>query len=116
MFVAYVVVAVVTAVANLYVSVLDFRHEEKTVENATTVGLPLWSVIPLGVLKTAGALGLLVGIGVPAIGVAAATGLVLFFVVAVAAHVRIRWFAPIGFPGTFLLLAAASLTLRLASY
>lgn len=115
MFAAYIVAAGLTAAANLWIAVLDFRHDEMAVGNATRVGLPLWSVVPLGVLKTAGALGLLVGIGVPAIGVAAAVGLVLFFVGAVGAHIRVRWIAPIAFPGTFLLLAVASLSLRLAS-
>lgn len=105
MLTAFVVVAAMTAAANLYVSILDFRHDEGAVANATKVGLPLWSVIPLGILKTAGALGLLVGIWLPAIGITAAVGLVLFFGGAVAAHIRVRWFAPIAFPGTFLLFA-----------
>ena len=46
---------------------------------------------------------------------AAAIGLVLFFVCAVFAHLRVRWYATLAFPGTFLLLAAAALVLRLAS-
>ena len=37
----------------------------------------------LDILKAAGALGLLVGIGVPLIGTAAAVGLILFFVSAI---------------------------------
>jgi DoxX-like family len=37
-------------------------------------------VFALGLLKAAGALGLLVGIGFPQIGVAASVGLILFFV------------------------------------
>jgi hypothetical protein len=43
----------------------------------------------LGALKLAGAAGLLVGLaGLPAIGIAAATGLVLYFIGAVIAHLR----------------------------
>lgn len=115
MFIAYVVIAFVTAAANLYVSVLDFVHAESAVANATRVGLPLSAMIPLGVLKVAGAVGLLVGIGMPAIGVAAAVGLVLYFVGALTAHVRVRWFSAMPYPGGFFLLAVAALTLRLAS-
>jgi hypothetical protein len=42
----------------------------------------------LGTLKAAGALGLLIGIRVPLIGIAAAVGLVLFFVGAIVTHLR----------------------------
>ena len=45
-------------------------------------------ITTLGILKTAGALGLLMGIGVPAIGIAAAAGLVLFFIAAIITHLR----------------------------
>jgi hypothetical protein len=68
----------------------------------------------LGVLKGAGALGLLVGIGVPPLGVAASGGLVLFFVGALITHVRARYWE-IAFPVAYLLLAVGSLVLRLAS-
>ena len=71
-------------------------------------------LVSLGALKAAGALGLLVGIGVPPLGVAAAIGLVLFFLGAIITHFRARYWniAP---PVAFLLLAAGSLVLRAAS-
>jgi hypothetical protein len=50
-------------------------------------------------------------LGVRFIGIAAAIGLVLFFIGAVAAHVRARVFYNIAFPGAFLALAVASLVL-----
>jgi hypothetical protein len=68
----------------------------------------------LGALKAAGALGLLVGIGMPPLGIAAAVGLVLFFIGALVTHVRARYWA-IAAPVAFLLLAVSSLVLRLAS-
>lgn len=43
------------------------------------------------VLKAAGAFGLLLGIGVPTIGLAASIGLVLLFVGAVATVMRAGW-------------------------
>ena len=67
----------------------------------------------LGALKAAGALGLLVGIGVPLTGVAAATGLVLFFVGAIAVVIRAGWYSHLAWPSTYLLLAVGSLALRL---
>ncbi len=61
----------------------------------------------------AGALGLLVGIGVPLLGVAASVGLVLFFVGALITHFRARYWN-IGPPVAYLLLAVGSLVLRRA--
>ncbi|MCP2351866.1 hypothetical protein HD595_007988 [Nonomuraea roseoviolacea subsp. carminata] len=51
---------------------------------------------PLGVLLAAGALGLLAGIAVPLLGTLTASGLVLYFLGAFAAHLRARdhHFAP----------------------
>jgi DoxX-like family len=63
---------------------------------------------PLGILKAAGALGLLVGIGVPWIGTAAAVGLTLFFVGALITHLRAHDYS-VGFALMFLLLAVAAL-------
>ncbi|MEV4223677.1 DoxX family protein [Nonomuraea sp. NPDC049725] len=115
MYVAYVVVTVATIVINLWAAVADFARAEIVLANAAAVGIsPSW--IPLlGLLKAAGAVGLLLGlVGVPFVGGAAALGLVLFFVGAVALHVRQRMFGNIGFPGVFLAFAVASLVLGAA--
>jgi hypothetical protein len=57
---------------------------------------------------------LLVGIAVPQIGIAAAAGLVLFFVGAIITHLRARDYS-FGLAVVFLLLAVAALVLRLAA-
>jgi hypothetical protein len=65
-------------------------------------------------LQAAGAAGLLAGLlGVPVIGVAAASGLVLFFAVALAVHLRARAYRSLPSPLFFLALAAATLVLTL---
>jgi hypothetical protein len=69
----------------------------------------------LGILKALGALGLLADIGIPLIGVAAAAGLVLFFVGAIVTVMRARWYAHLPYPFAWLLLAIGSLVLRLRS-
>lgn len=77
--------------------------------NSAEVGVaPRW--IPhLAAIEGAGVLGLVLGLlGVPLIGLAAAVGLVAFFVGAVAVHVRARVFHTIAFPLVFLLLAVAA--------
>ncbi|WP_255396737.1 DoxX family protein [Mycobacterium sp. E1715] len=51
-------------------------------------GVPVsWLTFPIGTLKTLGALGLVVGLSVPAVGAAAAAGLTIFFVCAMYTHV-----------------------------
>jgi hypothetical protein len=68
------------------------------------------------VFKVAGAFGLVLGFAVPAIGVAAAVGLVLFFVAAILTHLRARDFSPsLGLATGFLLLAVVALVLGLAT-
>jgi len=115
MFSAYLVVTLVAAAANGYAATVDFTRPDWVVTNMTRLGVPQTWLSTLGVLKAAGALGLLVGIAVAPIGVAAAVGLVLFFTGAVVTVVRARWYAHV-YPVVYLLLAAASLALRLASW
>ncbi|WP_328436487.1 DoxX family protein [Streptomyces sp. NBC_00444] len=112
---AYVFITVVTIVANAAIAGADFARARFVLANSAAVGVPQSWLPWLGALKAAGAAGLLLGLlGVPGIGIAAATGLVLFFVGAVAAHVRARVFATIVFPGGFLALAVAALVLGVA--
>jgi hypothetical protein len=114
MFTAYIVVSIFTAAANAYAAAVDFRRPQWVVDNIIKwEGSPSWLFI-LGVLKAAGALGLLIGIGVPLVGVAAAVGLVLFFVGAIAVVMRAGWYSHLRWPATYLLLAIGSLALRLA--
>jgi DoxX-like family len=113
MFAAYIIVTILAAAANLYAASNDFRRVEWVFDAMIRLGVPHSQLSVLGVLKVAGAVGLLVGIGVPAIGVAAAVGLALFFVGAVVTAVRARWYAHLPFPAVWLLLAVGSLVLRL---
>jgi hypothetical protein len=115
MFTGYVIVAVLAAALNGWAATTDFTGAKSARDNAAKVEVPLSWLLPLGGLKAAGAVGLLAGIAVPIIGVAAAIGLVLFFVCAVFAHLRVGWYSTLAFPGTFLLLAVGALVLRLAS-
>lgn len=112
----YLVITVVTAAANLGIAAADLARAQFVVANSAEVGVaPRW-ITPLALCKAAGGLGLLAGFAVPALGVAAATGLVLFFVGAVAVHLKTRVLHNLAFPLTFLLLAVASLVLAVAQY
>ena len=111
---AYVLVAVATAAANAYAATVDFTRPEWLLRNMAKARVPQSWLFSLGALKAAGALGVLVGIGVPALGAAASAGLVVFFVGALFTHVRARYWE-IAPPAAFLLLAVGSLVLRVAS-
>jgi len=114
-FAACVVVTLLAAGANGYAAYVDLTRAEWVVANMTRLGVPQPWLAPLGLVKLAGAAGLLVGLAVPAVGVAAAAGLVAYFLGAVATVVRSRWYTHVA-PLPFLLLAAASLALRLATW
>src|SRR5215211_7410982 len=111
MFTAYAVVAVLTAAANGYAATVDFTRPQWLLANMAKARVPESWLFSLGALKAAGALGLLVGIGVPPLGLAASAGLVLFFIGAIVTHFRARYWniAP---AVAFLLLAVGSLVLR----
>jgi ABC-type multidrug transport system permease subunit len=113
MFTAFIIVTVFTAAANTYAAIVDFRRPQWVLDNMTKWGGSHSWLFTLGALKAASALGLLVGIGVPLIGVAAAVGLVLFFVGAIAVVIGAHWYSHLPWPTTYLLLAIGSLALRL---
>lgn len=75
------------------------------------VGVPEHRLWPLAFLEIAGALGLLVGLAWWPLGVAAAIGVILYFLGALGFHVRAR---DTGFALAlvFLLMAVATLVLR----
>ena len=114
MFNAYVVVTLLAAAANIFSATLDFIRFKQVLINMAKAGVPELWITMLGILKAAGAVGLLIGIGVPLIGVAAAIGLVLFFVGAIITRLRAHDYS-FGLAIVFLLLAVAALVLRMAS-
>lgn len=109
---AYVVVTVVTILANAAAAIADLAKADFVLENSAEVGVSRQWLPLLAILKAAAAVGLLLGLfDIPLIGAAAAVGLGAFFVGAIIAHVRARVFHNIAFPGLYLVLAIASLTL-----
>jgi hypothetical protein len=118
MFTAYVVITLLAIAADAFSGVAALVHFKPIIPGMLKAGVPeSWLTFPIGTLKTAGALGLLVGlIGVPLIGTAAAIGLVLFFVCAIYTHLLARDYSPqFGLAIGFLLLNAAALVLVLVS-
>jgi hypothetical protein len=114
-FTAYAIITVITILANAGIAIADLLRAEFVLANSTEVGLPQNWLPWLAALKASGGAGLLLGLmGVTVIGIAAAAGLVMFFIGAIAAHIRARVYHNIAFPGGYLGLAVASLVLAVA--
>jgi uncharacterized membrane protein YphA (DoxX/SURF4 family) len=77
------------------------------------VGAQLWRVV--GALEVAGALGLAVGFVVPAVGIAAAVGLALLMAGGIVAHARAQDLRNAGPAALLLVLAVATVVVRVAS-
>jgi DoxX-like family len=86
MFVACALVTVVAAAADPYAATNAFMRPTWLLATMTKLGVPESWITKLDLLKAAGAVGLLVGIGVPLVGTAATVGLILYFVAAILAH------------------------------
>lgn len=81
------------------------------------VGVPLRFFPVLAMLEVAGAVGLLIGIGVKSLGVATGIALVVYFIVATSAHLRRRDIV-LGHllpPVMMLVISAGALALRIAT-
>ena len=118
MFTAYFVVTLLAVAADAFSGVAALLHFKPIIPSMLQAGVPeSWLTFPIGTLKTAGALGLLLGlIGVPLIGTAAAIGLVMFFASAIQTHLLARDYSlQFGLAIGFLLLNASALVLVLAS-
>lgn len=108
---ALLAVTVMCIAANAFIVAADLARARFVLANSAEVGLRPDFLPYLAVLKGAGAAGLVVGLaGIAPLGLAAAVGLVLFYVCAVGAHVRASVFHNIGFPLLFLVLALSAVT------
>ncbi|WP_418961060.1 DoxX family protein [Streptomyces tritici] len=89
MFALYAVVTVLTAAALACGAYLDLVGHESIGVLADRIDVPRSWMAPLGVCLGAGALGLLAGFAVPVLGTAAGVGLILYFLAAIGAHLRV---------------------------
>jgi hypothetical protein len=108
MHVTYVLITILAALANGYAACLNFAGAESVKVVADKVRVSRRWMIPFGILLASGTLGLLIGFAVPMLGTAAAIGLVLYFMCALSAHLRVRD-PGIGGAVSFLVLAVAAL-------
>ncbi len=114
MFTAYAVVSVLLAVMLAGSATADFVRYRKIGSLMAEMEVPESWMTNLGLIKAAGGIGLLVGIGVPPVAMAAAIGIILFFVGAITIHLR-AGDDSFALAVVFGLLAVAALVLRLPS-
>ncbi|MDP4511794.1 DoxX family protein [Nonomuraea turcica] len=120
---AYFVTALVTIVANTFSggsAIVAAMFRPKLMMDVLRPALATaeismsWLIFPIGTLKTAGAVGLALGLlGVPLVGTAAAIGLILFFVCAAYTHIRVSDYSSTFFLGSCFFLPSAVATLAL---
>src|SRR5450759_635182 len=103
----YLVMTVLVALMVAFSGLGKIRRDPRQVTVIhETVGVPLKYLPLLAVCELAGALGLVAWIWWPALGVAAAIGLILYFVGAIVSHLRVGDIKGIG-PAVFMLVLAA---------
>ena len=110
---AFLLTTILFAAMVAFSAVAKIRRDPKVVHVIQeVVGVPLPFFPLLAACELAGALGLVVGIWWPWVGVAAGIGLVIYFVGAVVSHLRVGDVKGVG-PAVFMLMAAVgALALR----
>jgi hypothetical protein len=113
MHIAYLIVTLLLVVMLIYSAMAMYLRAGWILSSMSRAGVPESWLPTLATLKAAGAIGLLLGLAIPAIGLAAAVGVTLFFVGAIVTHIRARWglYAPM----PFFVMAVGALALRALS-
>ena len=111
---AAALVSCLLAVLAAFAAIRKLSHRPEVVATYTAVGVPEERLDALAAILLAGAAGLLAGLLSAPIGAAAAAVFVVYFLVAIAAHLRAGDVRNLPTPVVMELLAAAALILRLA--
>jgi len=107
---SYLVLTVVAAVMVGVSAASVFVHATWVVQPLSDYGVPRTWWPWLGTAKSLGAVGLLGGLLVTPLGIAAAVALVLYFTGAVITVIRAQWYSHIPFPLVYVAPVIASLT------
>lgn len=110
----HVIVTIVAAALVGFSAVSVFLNAAWVVRPLADYGVPRSWWPWLGTAKAAGALGLLAGLFVPALAVAAGVALVLYFTGAVTTVLRARWYSHVPFPLIYAAPVVASLVTGLS--
>ncbi|MEV6359130.1 DoxX family protein [Nocardia asteroides] len=112
---AYIIVTVVAALWVGFSAVSLLRRAPFVVDPLIEYGVPQTWWTPLGLAKAAGAIGLLAGLWIPALGITAAIALILYFTGAVITVLRAHSYKTVAFPVLYLAPVAVALGLGIAA-
>ncbi|MFI9508558.1 DoxX family protein [Nocardia sp. NPDC052566] len=115
MFVATVVVSVLLAAALTLSGILKITRNPRVVPGYAAIGVPDNWLTPLGAVLIAGAVGLVAGLWLAPVGIAAAIGLILYFLGGIGFHARAKDWKGLVAPVLILLVAVVALDLRLVT-
>lgn len=113
MFIAAVIVSSLLAAVLTFSAIRKLSHRPEVAQTYTRVGVPEDKLTYLAVVLLAGAAALIVGFFWGPIGVAAGIGLVVYFAVAIASHIRANDVKNLPTPLVIEVMAVAALVLRL---
>jgi len=113
MFIAYTIIAVIMSLLLVVSGVAKLRRNPNIVHGIhEVIGVPLHWLPWLAACEFAAAAGLLIGIVWWPLGIAAAIGVVLYFIGASISHVRVKDFKGLPTPAVILLIAIVILVVR----
>ena len=116
MFIALVITTAVLGLIAVNSAVMKLRRNEQVVGVIhETVGVPMRFLPVLAALEIAGAIGIVAGLWIEPLGIAAAAGLVAYFVGAVLSHLRVKDTKGLAMPLVPLALSVAVLVLRIVT-
>jgi hypothetical protein len=109
-----VATSVLLAALLTYSAITKLSHRERFVQGYIRVGVREDQLDYLAIILLAGAAGLVVGVFWAPIGIAASIGVILYFLIAIAFHVRADDAEHLPTPLAIALIAVAALILQLA--
>ncbi|WP_327141526.1 DoxX family protein [Nocardia sp. NBC_01327] len=115
MHIAYIAVTIAAALWVGFSAVSLLRRAAFVVDPLVEYGVPQSWWTPLGIIKALGAIGLIAGLYSHQIGIAAAIGIILYFVGAVITVLRARSYKTVAFPILYLIPVAVALGLGAAA-
>lgn len=110
---AAIIVSVLAALAAIAAAGIDVVRVDWVAGNMAQYGVPRNWLTGLAAIKALGGAGLLIGLAVHPLALAAATGLTVYFALALATVARARAWSDVGYPLPYLALATAALALQL---
>ncbi|MFE3446973.1 DoxX family protein [Nocardia sp. NPDC059180] len=115
MFIAYIVLAVLLSVVLVVSGRAKLIKDDEVTSTMVRLGVPLSWFPALAALEFAGAAGLLAGIVYRPLGIAAAIGVVLYFLGAAASHLRAKDLGGSPVPAALMLVAIAPAVLGITT-